>query len=76
MTPLSQGSECSCAVGGWLSITAVPLDTAAERGVGLLGSQASKNDPGVKAEIESALSVQLIPHFRQFGNSFFSMVIL
>lgn len=76
MTPLSQGSDCSCAVRGWLSITAVPSDTAAERGVALLGSQACKNDPGVKAEIESALSVQLIAHFCQFGNSFFSMVIL
>lgn len=61
---------------GWLSIPAVPSDTAAGWGVAPLGSQASKEDPGVKAETEWALSVEPIPHFPQFGNSFFSMVIL
>lgn len=55
----------------------MPSDTAAaERGVALLGSQTSKKDSGVKAEIESALSVEPILHFCQFGNSFFCMVIL
>lgn len=46
----------------------MPSDTAAERGVALLGSLASKEDPGVKAETEWALSVEPIPHFPQFGS--------